>query len=435
MRTAIILFFLLLSCSQYLQAQPLYFPPLTGNTWETTSPQSLDWCIDKIDSLYAYLDATNTKGFILIKDGKIVLEKYFGSFTQDSLWYWASAGKTMTAFLVGIAQQEALLNIHQPSATFLGNGWTSAPPEKEQLITIRHQLTMTTGLDDGVANNDCTDPSCLQYIADAGERWAYHNAPYTLLDGVIAGASGQSLNTFFASHVRNKIGMNGAYIPVADNNVLFSTPRSMARFGLLLLNKGKWGNTDVLSDTAYFQAMTNTSQNLNPSYGYLTWLNGKNAIMVPGSQIVFPVSLCPPASPDMFAAMGKNGQLINVVPSKNLVMIRMGNIPDNSFVPFAYQDEIWVRLNEIICSPSAVYDTPILADAVLYPNPSSHFINIQTNQNLPDGKLFVYDVLGTVYSIDIHGKQFSTTHLPKGIYFLPIKNEQQVAYKSFTVVR
>ena len=75
------------------QAQNLYFPPLTGNAWDTISPVSLGWCPDKIDSLTDYLENKNTKAFILLKDGKIVIEKYFGTFTADSLWYWASAGK------------------------------------------------------------------------------------------------------------------------------------------------------------------------------------------------------------------------------------------------------------------------------------------------------------------------------------------------------
>ena len=80
-----------------LQAQQLYFPPTTGNTWDTLSPSSLNYCSDKIDSLYEYLDQTDSKAFILLKDGKIVLERYFDNFTQDSVWYWASAGKSLTA--------------------------------------------------------------------------------------------------------------------------------------------------------------------------------------------------------------------------------------------------------------------------------------------------------------------------------------------------
>ena len=52
-----------------------YFPPNNSNIWDTISPASLSWCQNKIDSLYDFLEINNTKSFILLKDGKIVLEK------------------------------------------------------------------------------------------------------------------------------------------------------------------------------------------------------------------------------------------------------------------------------------------------------------------------------------------------------------------------
>ena len=82
---------LLFCLPQNTNAQQLYFPPLIGNTWDTVTPASLGWCTNYIDTLNDYLQSTNTKAFIILKDGKIAHEKYFGTFTVDSLWYWASA--------------------------------------------------------------------------------------------------------------------------------------------------------------------------------------------------------------------------------------------------------------------------------------------------------------------------------------------------------
>ncbi|MFY7946628.1 MAG: serine hydrolase, partial [Bacteroidia bacterium] len=93
-----LLVILLLTLSSRAFSQSLYYP---STTWQTTDPSSLGWCTSEIDSLYAFLQKGDSKAFVLLKDGKIVLEKYFGTFTQDSLWYWASAGKTLTAFAVG----------------------------------------------------------------------------------------------------------------------------------------------------------------------------------------------------------------------------------------------------------------------------------------------------------------------------------------------
>ena len=245
------------------KSQSLYFPPVSGNVWDTLSPSSLNWCPNKIDSLYSYLDSNNSVSFILLKDGKIVLEKYFGTHTISSPWYWASAGKTITAFMTGIAQQEGYLSILDTTAKYLGNGWTSCLPTKEEKITIRNQLTMTTGLDDGVANNDCTIDTCLVYKSDAGTRWAYHNAPYTLLDSVIEVATGTTLNGYTTQKLKNPIGMFGLFVKSGYNNVYYSDSRSMARFALLMLNKGNWNGNQIMTDTSYFHAMTHTSQNLN----------------------------------------------------------------------------------------------------------------------------------------------------------------------------
>jgi CubicO group peptidase (beta-lactamase class C family) len=329
----------------------LYFPPVGGTEWQTTTPASLAWNETELNNLYTYLQQKNTKAFIILKNGKIVAERYFGTFTADSIWYWASAGKTMTGMLVGIAQQEGLLNINNRTSQYLGTGWTSLPLAKENLITVRHQLTMTTGLDDAVTpDNDCTTPACLQYKADAGTRWAYHNAPYTLLDKVIFNATGITFNSYFQQKIRDRIGMNGIWFSgTGYNNVYYSNPRSMARFGLLMLNKGKWDATTILSDTTYFNNQTSTSQNYNLSYGYLTWLNGKTSHMLPGLQFAFSGSLAPNAPADMYAALGKNDQKIYVVPSQKLVVIRMGDAAGVSQLAVSsFDNEIWGRLKTVI---------------------------------------------------------------------------------------
>jgi CubicO group peptidase (beta-lactamase class C family) len=373
------------------KAQSLYFPPLTGDEWETVAPSSLGWCEENIDSLYDLLEENNTKAFIVLKDGKIILEKYFGTFVQDSVWYWASAGKSLTACLVGIAQQEGLLSIEDTTSEYLGEGWTACTPEQEQKITIRHQLTMTTGLDDQVPENHCTLDTCLIYKADAGTRWAYHNGPYTLLDGVVEAATGQNLNSYFQQKLRLTTGMTGIFLPSGYNNVFYSKPRSMARFGLMILNQGNWDGTQVLTDPDYFNSMVNTSQNLNKSYGYLWWLNGKDSYMLPTLQIVFPGSLMPNAPDDMISALGKNGQYINVVPSQNLVLIRMGNAPDGSQVPVTLNDKIWEHMNGLACGTTSATDLDPVSYTV-YPNPATDRFAVNMTDQYFD--LVVYDLNG-----------------------------------------
>lgn len=356
---AILLIFLFAGCSgddpKPESKAVLYFPPNTSEIWETISPEKLGWNTDIIQELNTLLKANGTRAFIVLKDGKIVLEEYFGEtlignadFNKTSNWYWASAGKTLTATLIGIAQHEGFLSIQDKTSKYLGPNWTSLPSDKEDLITIRHQLTMTTGLDDGVADNHDFSSENLIYKADAGTRWAYHNAPYTLLDQVIENATGNSFPNYFDLKIRDKIGMNGGWQWLVKDHVYFSTARSMARFGLLILNKGVWDGETIINDQQFLANMVSVSQSLNKSYGYLWWLNGKESFMIPQSQLVFPGSLSSNAPADMLSGMGKNGQYVSIVPSKGIVMVRMGESPDNVPVPFMFQDEIWKKLKLII---------------------------------------------------------------------------------------
>ncbi|MFM7721728.1 MAG: serine hydrolase [Bacteroidota bacterium] len=406
------LFFLivLFACPSLAQ---VYFPPTSGNTWETITPAELGWCEDQIPELLSFLESNNTKAFIVLKNGKIVIENYFGTFTQDSLWYWASAGKTLTSYLVGIAQQNGQLSINDLSSSYLGSGWTSCTADQENSITVRNQLTMTSGLDDGVVDPYCTDPSCLVYSADAGTRWAYHNAPYTLLDGVLEGATGQTLNGLVFSALKQPTGMDGFFFQSGYNNVYLSTARSMARFGILMQNGGNWNGNQLMTDANYFQEMITPSQNLNNSYGYLWWLNGQSSYMIPQTQIVIPGMMFPNAPLDVYAALGRDGQCLNVSPSEGLVFIRMGNAPDNSLVPFLLNDQIWEKLNYVMCTP-------------VVENSEENFMLNQTATSVRinwPGKAFtceVYDSKGNkIISRESRiSEEISTTQLPTGLYVI-----------------
>ena len=402
-------------------AQTPYFPPpIAGSTWETTDPATLGWCPDRIDSLYAYLDAHNTKAFIVLKDGRIVLEHYVGTFTQDSLWYWASAGKTLTSTVVGIAQEEGFLDIHQPSSTYLGTGWTSETPSQELMITVRHQLSMTTGLDDGTGNVDCTDPACLTYLADPGNRWAYHNAPYTLLQDVVANATGQLFPLYFNAMLRNPIGMDGFWFPINANNIYFSTARSMARYGLLALNGMVWDSDTILHDTAYFTAATTPSQIINPSYGYLWWLNGQTSFMLPQTQFVFPGELMPDAPADTYNALGKNDQLINVSPSEGLVLVRMGNAAEESVQVSAYFNNIiWQYMNELECN-TGITDEGISNGIALLPNPARSTVKVSIPSRLAAVEIEVVNAMGQTVLSASGTADLNVANLTPGVYLVKV---------------
>ena len=325
--------------------QTMYFPPLTGTTWETQSISDLKWNQNAVQPLLDYLELKHSKSFIVLVNGRIVLENYFNGHSATTNWYWASAGKTLTSTVTGIAQQEGLININNKVSDYIGQGWTSETTAQENLITCKNLLNMTSGLDD---STDDVDPSSLIYKANAGTRWAYHNV-YVKLQDVVAQASGQTWQNYFNAKLRDKIGMNGTWVQIDNNSVYASTSRSMARFGLLMLNKGKWDNTTILNE-AYFTEATNTSQNINLGYGYLWWLNGKANYHLPQSQLQFNGSLIPTGPNDMFMALGKNDQKIYVIPSKKMVVIRMGDVanPENpTFALSGFDEELWTKISAL----------------------------------------------------------------------------------------
>ncbi|WP_283637194.1 serine hydrolase domain-containing protein [Aquaticitalea lipolytica] len=323
-----------------------YFPPLNSETWETVSPSDLGWNQSQLQPLLDYLALKNTKGFIILHNGKIIVESYMNGHSSTSPWYWASAGKTLTTAVSGIAQDEGLININSKVSDYLGTGWTSAPLAKENLITCKNLLSMNSGLDDTLG--DDVSPANLQYVADAGTRWAYHNV-YVKMQDVVAQTSNQTWSTYFNTKLRDRIGMSGSWIPVGDLSVYWSNTRSMARFGLMTYAKGKWENTQIVPE-AFLNEATNTSQSINLAYGYLWWLNGKSTFHLPQTQFEFSGSLIPNAPNDMYAALGKNDQKIYVVPSKKLVVIRMGDVanPENpTFGLSGFDDELWQKINAL----------------------------------------------------------------------------------------
>lgn len=325
--------------------ETMYFPPIGSSSWETKTAASLGWNQAQVQPLLDYLALKNTKSFMVLHNGQIVMEHYFNGHSASETWYWASAGKTLTATVTGIAENEGFLSINNKVSDYLGTGWTSIPLAKENLITNKHLLTMTSGLNDALG--DDVSPSNLQYVADAGSRWAYHNV-YVKLQDVVAEATNQTWNNYFNTKLRNKIGMSGFWFSLDGLSIYRSDTRSMARFGLLALNNGKWENNQIVPAN-YMQNATTTSQNINLAYGYMWWLNGKSSFRLPQTQLQFNGKLITTAPDDMYCALGKNDQKIYVIPSKKLVIIRMGDAADDSNFALSDFDEVlWEKISAVI---------------------------------------------------------------------------------------
>ncbi len=419
-------------------SQNLYFPPLAGMEWEQLAPEEAGWCAEKVDSLIRFVEEKDSRAFIILKDGKIVVEEYFGTFTQDSAWYWASAGKSLMGVMIGLAQEDGHLSIEDKTSDYLGEGWTACPPEEEARIAIRHQISMSSGLDDSLeptgSTENCFDPECFQCLAEPGTRWAYHNSAYRIVQDVMEEATGINKNVYTFTRLGRHIGMSGLWF----DYIFYSRARDMARFGLFTLARGTWYGDVIMADDAYFEAMTNSSQGQNQSYGYLWWLNGKPFYMLPGLQFAFTGKLIPEAPDDLIAALGKNDQKIYVVPSMGLVIVRQGERA-GTIAPAAssFDNQLWQRIMDLECVTAAEEAGDKLPSPGIFPNPAREFITVASAQPLKELRLM--DASGKLVRIVAGSgtarQDVSLQGLEAGLYFVQVVTERGVAVERVYVAR
>jgi CubicO group peptidase (beta-lactamase class C family) len=312
--------------------------------------QNINFTKDKLDKLNTFNLDNKSRAFIIYQNGKMINEKYFGTkiinkqaFDKNSNWYWASAGKSLTAVLIGIAQQEKILNINDPVSKYLGK-WTTLKKEDEDQITVKNLLAMTSGLD-YVKDQKCQSPDCFLYKNKAGTFWYYDTSAYSQLAKVIENASHKSIDQYTSEKLSGS-GVSGKWMKYENGLVFFSNTESFLQFGKLVLNKGNLNAKNYYKYDDYFMQMTSPSQEINPSYGYLWWLNGKEKIRIPGMETSFDQSLVPDAPKDMFCALGKNGQILDIIPSQNLIIIRMGENPAAFENVIKFHRDLWNKILE-----------------------------------------------------------------------------------------
>lgn len=325
-----------------------YFPPLAAAAeWEQISPAEVGYDSTKLAEALDFARQQRSSGVVVLYRGKILTEGYWnpddlpadgqkanakkkagysmrasgrdaaGHVIEDV----ASAQKSISAVLAGLAQERGLLKISDPVHKLLGQGWSKATAEQEAAITIRHLLTMTSGLDED-----------LRFEAAPGTRWFYNSIAYARVLMCTAAAAKLDRNDLTKQWLTGPIGMSDSRwsqrrVPAgmdAKNGVgLTTTARDLARFGVLIMNNGDWNGQAIIKDKQFLYDALHPSQELNPSYGYLWWLNGQSQVMRGRQLVAGP--LVPTAPPDLVAALGALQRKLYVVPSQHLVVTRLGD--------------------------------------------------------------------------------------------------------------
>jgi CubicO group peptidase (beta-lactamase class C family) len=314
-----------------LLAQRPYYP--RGADWETRAPRDAGMEPATLEDAVRYAGERNSTGLMIVRGGRIVTEKYWSGWTQQTSNPIFSSSKSLTATLVGMAIEEGTIKSVNQSASDFVASWKGTP---KAAITIRHMLTMTSGIRVGAAavSSDVDafeQTAALPLEHQPGTFWAYNTPVYRMLLRIIEIAAKESIDAFTVRKLAGPLGMSASKWdcePAPDNKTnctwYRSSLRDMSRFGLLVLRRGRWEDRQLISE-GFLKESTSTSQTLNESYGYLWWLNGKASYRLPAAaRGVQRGMMWPDCPPDAVGALGAMDKKIFIVPSLDLVVSRHG---------------------------------------------------------------------------------------------------------------
>jgi len=275
-----------------------------------------------------------TRAVVVVYDGRIIAERYASGITRNTALGGWSMTKSVFNALVGILVDQGKLSVQGPAPV---PKWQQ-PGDSRAAIKLDQLLRMTSGLKFGEDyrrfSSDVNlmlfvDPDMAAFAADKpliacpGTHWEYSSGSANILAGIIRQALGGDQAEYFAFPRRalfNKIGMRSAVLEpdTAGNFVassfMYATARDWARFGLLYLQNGVWEGQRILPEgwVEYTRSPTPAA----PEYGALFWLNTDDAS---GKRVYS--DLLPS---DLFMARGYEKQVIAIIPSRKLVVVRLG---------------------------------------------------------------------------------------------------------------
>jgi CubicO group peptidase (beta-lactamase class C family) len=309
---------------------------MSGNDeWERISISELGWSDIELASTIDFLQDRKTVAFLVLYQGRIAIEKYWSHWLINDPAQLASANKSIVAILIGIAQENGFLQIEDAVSQYIPDGWSNSDLNFERNVTIHHLLTNTSGLN-----------GFSEFTAHPGSSWQYSTVAFNNLYLVLQSATNISLDQFASEYLFKKIGINSS--SHWSKYGMLSTG-DLARIGLLIRNNGLWMDEPVIHDQAYLSDMLSPSQDYMPIYGYLWWLNN----FVRGEDFGYPgetIQLANSAPEDMVAARGANNQKLYIIPSLDLVVVRLQAQTDIAAdsTYYNFDEDFWSRFIKVI---------------------------------------------------------------------------------------
>jgi CubicO group peptidase (beta-lactamase class C family) len=293
---------------------------------------------DTINDLFIEKDPTKlkrTRAVIVVYDGKLIAERYAPGFSRKSKLLGWSMTKSLISALIGILVKDKKINIDEPAPV---PEWNNTADDPRHSITIKNLLQQMSGLDFKEEYYTKSDVTQMLFNTDDMAAFAashplkhppdtqcyYTSGNTNILSRIIRHTVGENeYHSFPYRKLFYKLGMNSLIMEVdasgtfVGSSYSWGTARDWARFGLLYQKNGFYNDEQILSEEWIKQTTALAGSNQYGDYGYHFWLNtGKNNVSSTRRFPDVPI--------DMFYASGFDGQATFIIPSKKLVVVRLG---------------------------------------------------------------------------------------------------------------
>ncbi len=301
--------------------------------WVTGVPEEQGVQSAPIDAMLARIASENLPidGFVLVRHGVIVAERYFYGYGAGTRHEMYSVTKSFTATALGIAIDRGLVSgVDAPALGFFpGLAVENLTPNKQRM-QLRHLLTMATGHTEDTTNAITVTGDWVKAFFDLplpeepGTRFLYNSGASVVVSAIVQAKTGMTTEDFARKTYLGVMGITNFTWQQGPNRLsiggwgLALTPRDMAKAGLLWLNGGKWQGRRLVSkawvdESSRKQIGNGDSGYWNVGYGYQFWMNPFGG----------------------FRADGYGGQLIFVLPDQDVVAVFTSR-PAGAAVPEAF---------------------------------------------------------------------------------------------------
>lgn len=320
------------SLARWFEQQKKKQPEQLLNTEQQKKLEAaMDWAFRATNPEKLYTRAT-----LVLYKGKLVGERYAKGFDKNSRLMGWSMTKGITAILYGILIKKGKLKLDQP---FNMPGWKGTDKEK---ITLRHLLNMQSGLKWNEDYGNISSVTRMLYESDAlgitasktplefqpGTQWKYSSGTSNILSFALSNyfSDKKSYQKFPYQEFLHRIGAYSMVLETDANghfvgsSYSWATARDWAKLGLFMLNEGKWANEQII-DKDYFKFLITPLPKSLGHYGAGFWLNDTTD----------PKELMPDVPKDAYSFRGFHGQRVQIIPSKDLVIVRLGETHNDNF--------------------------------------------------------------------------------------------------------